>query len=127
MRSTSITCQKGQVTCDGSVRSPLQTRLTRFFLLLPPNPLFLSKMSSKYYSCCLQIRVLSSFLLDPSNPASKELKTCASCRVSIAKSDSRPFGGVNVLLCGDFYQLLPVAGKPLYSLSHPNVNAIKGY
>ena len=39
----------------------------------------------------------------------------------------QPFGGVNVLLCGDFFQLPPVEGKPLYSLKHLYINTIKGY
>jgi hypothetical protein len=43
-------------------------------------------MSSKCCSNCRQTRLLSSFLLDPSKPAIKELKTYAPCRVSIAKS-----------------------------------------
>jgi hypothetical protein len=43
-------------------------------------------MSSKCCSNCGQTRLLSAFLSDPSNPASKELKTCGPCRVSIAKS-----------------------------------------
>jgi hypothetical protein len=46
---------------------------------------------------------------------------------AIFSADARPFGGINVLLCGDFYQLPSVAGKPLYSLSHPSVNAVKGH
>jgi hypothetical protein len=37
------------------------------------------------------------------------------------------FSGVNVLLCKDFFQLLPVGGQPLYSLKHSHTDAIKGY
>jgi len=43
-------------------------------------------MSFKCCSNCARERLLPCFLKDPSNPASKELKTCTSCRTSIAKS-----------------------------------------
>jgi ATP-dependent DNA helicase PIF1 len=36
------------------------------------------------------------------------------------------FGDINILICGDFFQLLPVGGKPLYTLRSSNVNEIKG-
>ena len=39
----------------------------------------------------------------------------------------QPFGGVNILLCGDFFQLPLVAGQPLYTRSHTHVDAIKGH
>jgi hypothetical protein len=60
-----------------------------FYLICTRNTLFTSVMSSKYCSSCTQKRLLSCFLLDPSNPASKEFKTCASCRASDAKSKKR--------------------------------------
>ena len=37
-----------------------------------------------------------------------------------------PFGGINILICGDFYQLPPVGGRPRYSLRVSHVNEIKG-
>jgi ATP-dependent DNA helicase PIF1 len=39
----------------------------------------------------------------------------------------QPFRGVNILLYRDFFQLPPVGGKPLYSLKHSHIDAIKGH
>jgi hypothetical protein len=36
------------------------------------------------------------------------------------------FGGINMLLCGDFFQLPLVGGQPLFASQAKHVDAIKG-
>jgi PIF1-like helicase len=48
-------------------------------------------------------------------------------RAILPATSDLPFGGINVLLCGDFFQLPLVGGQPLYSPRHSHVEAIKGH
>ena len=36
------------------------------------------------------------------------------------------FSGLNLLLCGDFFQLLPVSGRALFSVTVTGPEAVKG-
>jgi hypothetical protein len=72
-----------------SVRYPTLTDAPAPVRRVSIQPEYLYVMSSKYCSSCAQKRLLSCFLLDDSNPVSKVLATCASCRATKARSSKR--------------------------------------
>ena len=60
-----------------------------------------------------EISMVSSMLLYQVNQRLNEI---------FGYSDQLPFAGMSVIVCGDFYQLPPVRGLPLYS----STTSIKG-
>ncbi len=47
-------------------------------------------------------------------------------RAIFPASSHLPFGGLNILLCGDFFQLPPVGAKPLYAVQGVGADTING-
>jgi ATP-dependent exoDNAse (exonuclease V) alpha subunit len=85
------------------------------------SPATLQSLQALFQDCCFLI-IDEKSMIDI-----KMLSLIDDCLQAILPTClDEPFAGVNVLLCGDFYQLPPVGGQPLYSLKHAHVNAIKG-
>ena len=55
-------------------------------------------------------------IVDEMSMVSAETLLAVSLRLCLAMSNDAPFGGLHVIVCGDFYQLAPVGGTPLYSV-----------
>lgn len=62
--------------------------------------------------------------IDEAPMMEKEMLHEVSCRIQTAKECALDFGGVHVLFCGDFAQLPPVVGQPLYNA--PKKSGVKG-
>ena len=55
-------------------------------------------------------------IIDEISMLDKKTLSDVSDRLCMARSNQKPFGGCNVALVGDFYQLAPVAGSVLYRI-----------
>lgn len=58
-----------------------------------------------------QLRELQTLIIDEISMINAELLQKVSDYLKLIKQSSRPFGGVQIILVGDFYQLPPVSGK----------------
>ena len=73
--------------------------------------------------CCRWLLIDEAFMLSAQLLADVDTKfrsgVSDSCKFKRnAAGDPRAFGGINLLLCGDMYQLVPPEGTPLYNIPH---------
>ncbi len=54
------------------------------------------------------------------------MSTFTDCQVEKQRMLDAPFGGLHVILVGDFYQLKCVQGTPFFSSNINNEKALKG-
>jgi hypothetical protein len=103
-------------TLHGLLRLPVKTKKSDL------SPATLQSLQASFSSCRFLIIDEKSMI---------DLKTLSliddRLRAIFPASSDQPFGGLNVLLCGDFFQLPPVGGKPLFSRFHTQVDTIKGH
>jgi len=73
------------------------------------------KLVSQYYPAkvekCKQLRQLRTLIIDEISMINAELLQKVSDYLKLLKRSDLPFGGVQMILVGDFYQLPPVSGK----------------
>ena len=65
----------------------------------------------KYKSKVKTLKELDILIIDEVSMLSGELLSKISAVLSIIRSNTKPFGGIQLILCGDFYQLSPVQGS----------------
>ena len=59
----------------------------------------------------LKIRQLSVFIIDEISMVSAEFLDLISDLLSLVRRDTEPFGGLQVVVCGDFFQLPPIIDR----------------
>lgn len=65
----------------------------------------------KYKNIYKRLNELDVLIIDEISMISEEIFTKISKYLSFIRSKVKPFGGIQMLICGDFYQLPPVNGK----------------